>query len=71
MPFGSSSLLVIQGHCSIIAANEYRVTHSKTLMNQRRNRSSSRDQLGYQLAFTKNDDEPEGFGPVCSMKACT
>jgi hypothetical protein len=30
-------------------------------MNQWRNRASSRDQLGHQLAFTKNDDEPKYF----------
>ena len=61
---GSSSLLVIQGHCSIIATSEARVTHSKILTNQWRNRASSRDQLCHQLALTKNDDEPTSFTPV-------
>jgi hypothetical protein len=49
---------VIQGHYSIIATSESRVTHSKILINQWRNRASCPDQLGHQLAFTKNDDEP-------------
>jgi hypothetical protein len=62
---GSSSFLVIQGQCSIIATSESRVTHSKILMNQWRNRASSRDQLGHQLAFTKTDDEPGNVGEVC------
>src|SRR5262245_20030606 len=30
-------------------------------MNQWRNRASSHDQLGHQLAFTKNDEDPLGF----------
>ena len=39
------------------------MTHSKILINQWRNRASSRDQLGHQLAFTKNDDELMSFTP--------
>jgi hypothetical protein len=54
----SVSLLVIQDHCSIMAANESRVTYSKVPINQWRNRTFSHDQLGHQLAFTKTDDEP-------------
>jgi hypothetical protein len=33
-------------------------------MNQWRNGASSRDQLGHQLAFTKNDDEPTFLTPL-------
>jgi hypothetical protein len=57
---GSSSYLVIQGHCNriAIATSESRVRNSNILMNQWRNRAFSRDQLGHELAFTKIDDEP-------------
>jgi hypothetical protein len=51
----------------MIATSESRVTHSKILMNQWRNRTSSRDQLGHQLAFTKTDDEPGNVGEVCPL----
>jgi hypothetical protein len=59
--YGSSSVLVIQGHGSIIATSESRVTYPKILINQRRNEDSSHDRLGHQRAFTKTDDEPNGL----------
>ena len=61
---GSSSLLVIQGHCSIMATSKWRVTHSKILIRQGRKRASPGDQPGHRLAFTKNDDEPTLFTSV-------
>jgi hypothetical protein len=61
---GSSSLLVIQGHYSTMATSKSRVTHSKIQINPWRNRASSHDQPGHQLAFTKSDDEPGGLDSV-------
>ena len=58
MPFGSSSLLVIQVHGSIIATSEERVATSKILVNQWRNKHSCRGELSHHLVFTKNDEEP-------------
>jgi hypothetical protein len=37
------------------------VGYSKILVNQWENESSSHDQLGHQLAFTKSDEEPTSF----------
>jgi hypothetical protein len=49
-----------------MATSESRVTPSKIFINQWRNRASSHDQPGHQLAFTKNGDEPGGLGHVCN-----
>src|SRR5262249_24007477 len=60
-PPRSSSVLVIQGQGSIMATSESRVTHLKILKNPWRNRTSSHDQLGHQLACTKTDDESTSY----------
>jgi hypothetical protein len=64
MPFGSSSLLVIQVHRSKIAMSDERGANCKILVNQGRSEHSLRDELGYHLVFTKNDEEPTPFTPV-------
>jgi hypothetical protein len=61
---GSSSLVVIQVHGSIIATSEARVATSKILVNQWRNEHSCRDQPSHHLVFTKNDEEPGCSGGV-------
>jgi NAD binding domain of 6-phosphogluconate dehydrogenase len=66
---GSSSLSVIQGHCSIMATTEWRMKNAKILMSQWRNRDSSHNQLGHQLAFTKNAEEPTSFTYLGSYRA--
>jgi hypothetical protein len=43
------------------------VANSKILVNQWRNESSPRYQLGHHLAFTKSDEEPGGYGHVCRV----
>jgi hypothetical protein len=65
MPFGSSSLLVIQVHGSKIAPSEERVANGKILVNQWRNEHSCRDELSHHLVFTKSDEEPGNFGELC------
>jgi hypothetical protein len=64
MPFGSSSLLVIQVHESKIAMSEEKVADWKILVNQWRNEHSLRDELSHHLVFTKTDEEPTSFTPV-------
>jgi hypothetical protein len=59
MPFGSSSLLVIQVHGSKIATSEERVANWKILINQQSNEHSFRDELSPHLVFTKNDTAGE------------
>jgi hypothetical protein len=66
MPFGSSSLLVIQVHGSKIATREERVADWKIFVNQWRNGHSLRDKLSRHLVFTKNDEEPTYFTLVRS-----
>jgi hypothetical protein len=73
-PPGSSSLLVIQVHGSIIATRENRVANSKIFINQWRNGPSSRNQLSHQLAFTKSAQEPEQVDNAVrshQVKVCT
>ena len=66
MPFGSSSLLVIQVHGSQIATSEARVANGKILVNQCRNEHSCRDELSHHLVLTKSDEEPTSFTSVGS-----
>jgi hypothetical protein len=64
MPFGSSSLLVIQVHGSTIATSEERVADWKILVNQWRHEHSLRDEPSHHLGFTKNDEEPGCCGEL-------
>jgi len=64
MPFGSSSLLVIQVHGSEMATSEERLNDWQTTDNKGINESSLRDELSSHPVFTNTDEEPILFPSV-------